>query len=95
MDIARQSLAIVSVFGLLWAAVWALRKKGWIGLQRTKKVVGLLESRGRLVLTPRHSVHLIRIGDRHLVLALHPDGVTFLGDATTTVDCARKEMTPI
>lgn len=88
MGIIRQSLAIVLVFALLWATRWLLRKKGW----RTKAAPVLLESRGKLALTARHSIHLIRIGDRNLIVALHPDGVTFLGDAQPAVNCEPQEM---
>jgi flagellar biogenesis protein FliO len=90
MDIVRESLAIVLVFTLLAAALWVLRKKGWTGQRRTKAAAGAIELRGRLVLTARHSVHLVRVGDRNLILALHPDGVTFLGDAASAD--VRKEM---
>jgi flagellar biogenesis protein FliO len=86
MGIVRQSLAIVVVFALLWAARWFFRKKAW----RTKSEPALLESRGKLALTARHSIHLIRIGDRNLIVALHPDGVTFLGDGPPAVDGDRR-----
>lgn len=89
MDIVRQSLAILFVFSLLWTALWLLRKKAWV--RRNKTVPGLLESRGKLALTARHSIHLIRIGDRNLIVALHPDGVTFLGDAAPAAECAPKQ----
>jgi flagellar biogenesis protein FliO len=92
---ARQSLAIVFVFALLWTALWFLRKRGWPGTRRSKPVTVLLESRGKLALTARHSVHLVRIGDRNLILALHPDGVTFLGDTVPAADGERKEMAAI
>jgi flagellar biogenesis protein FliO len=81
MDIVRQLFAILFVFAVLWFALGFLRKKSWTGMGRSRGQSGLLESRARLALTPRHSVHLVRIGDRNLVLALHPDGLTFLGDA--------------
>jgi len=93
MVIVRQSLALVFVFSLLWTALWFLRKKGWAGaIRRTKPVPGLLESQGKLALTARHSIHLIRIGDRHLIVALHPDGVTFFSDALPASNVERKEM---
>lgn len=98
MDIVRQLLAILLVFALLWAALYSLRrsgkgrKPGWIAMKRTKSASGLLESQGKLALTPRHSIHLIRIGDRHLILALHPDGVTFLGDIQPAAGGRRSEM---
>jgi flagellar biogenesis protein FliO len=91
MDIVRQSLAILFVFALLCLALWLVRKKGWIAMRRSKAVPSLLESRGKLVLTPRHSVHLVRVGDRNVVLALHPDGVTFLGDTVLLAACERKD----
>jgi len=92
MDIIRQSLAIAFVFALLWTALWFVRKKGWTGLRRTQPARSWLESRGKLALSARHSIHLVRIGDRNLILALHPDGVTFLGDAVPQRDSERKEM---
>jgi flagellar biogenesis protein FliO len=92
MDIARQSLALVFVFALLWTALWFLRKRGWTGRRRTKPALSLLESRGKLTLTAKHSVHLVRVGNRTLILALHTDGVTFLGDAVPMDGCERKEL---
>jgi flagellar biogenesis protein FliO len=78
METLRQSLAILLVFTCLGAGVvWARRKS-----RRARLAPALLESRGKLALTARHSLHLVRIGDRNLILALHPAGVTFLGDLT-------------
>jgi len=42
----------------------------------------MLETRGRLALSPQHSVHVIRVGERELVLAVHPQGVTLLCELT-------------
>lgn len=92
MDIVRYSISLVIVFVLLWTALYYLRKKGWTGARRTKTAPGVLESRGKLALTARHSIHLIQVGDRHLILALHPEGVTFLGDAPPAIQTDRKEM---
>jgi flagellar biogenesis protein FliO len=80
MDILRQSLAITFVFALLWTAMWLLRRKGRmrIGTGKNRGHCGLLESRGKLVLSQQHSIQLVRIGTRELVLALHPSGVTLL-----------------
>ena len=39
-----------------------------------------MESRGKLTLSAQHVVHLVRIGDRDLVLAVHPSGITLLFD---------------
>jgi flagellar biogenesis protein FliO len=91
MDIAQQSLALVLVFALLGTALWLVRKRGWLAMRGAKPARGRLESRGKLVLGPRHSIHLIRAGERILILALHPDGVTFLGEAGSVDDNDRKE----
>lgn len=86
MDLVRQSLAITFVFALLWTALWLLRKKGQfrIGSRKFSRGSGLLESRGRLVLSQQHTIHLVRIGQRDLVLALHPGGVTLLAEFAVT-----------
>jgi flagellar biosynthetic protein FliO len=82
MDIVRQSLAITFVLALLWAALWLLRKRGAVsaGWKRTRGQASLIESRGRLALSPQHSIHLVRIGQRDFILALHPSGVTLLAE---------------
>lgn len=82
MDIVRQSLAITFVFALLWMALWLLRKKGQIrvGSRKAQRGGGILESRGKLVLSQQHTIHLVRIGQRDLVLASHPAGVTLLAE---------------
>ena len=82
MDIVRQSLAITFVLALLWTAMWLLRKKGRIriGRRRTRGECSMLESRGKLVLSQHHTIHVVRIGGQDLVLALHPSGVTLLAE---------------
>ena len=82
MDIVKQSLAITFVFALLWAAIWFLRKRNniRISLPGGRGGQGLIESRGKLSLGAQHSVHVVRIGDRQLVVAVHPTGMTLLCD---------------
>jgi flagellar biogenesis protein FliO len=93
MDVIRESLAIGLVFVLLWTALWFLRRKAW--LRRTKTGPVLLASRGKLALSARHSVHLVQIGDRNLILALHPEGVTFLGDVRPAIEPEQKDRAAI
>jgi flagellar biogenesis protein FliO len=85
MDIVRQSLAITFVFVLLAAALWLLRKKGIrVGSGRPRGGRGVLELRGHLALSHQHTIHLVRVGQRDLVLALHPAGVTLLAELPPT-----------
>ena len=77
MDVIQQSLGIAFVFALLALALWFLRKRTGIPFSRSN-TTGPMESRGRLVLSAQHSLHLVRIGERDLVLAVHPSGITLL-----------------
>jgi flagellar biogenesis protein FliO len=81
MDPMREWLAIGLVLGLLWMALWALRKKLPVRLAGGQlRAGGILESRGKLTLSPQHSVHWVRIGTRDVLLAVHPSGIVLLGD---------------
>ncbi len=81
MELWREASALVAVFGLLALAVSALRK-------RTGQAVGLfrphaarsLTSVERISLTPQHSLHLVRVAGRELLLATHPHGCTVISD---------------
>ena len=87
MDIVRQSLAITFVFALLWLALWLLRRRGALGIRfsQARQDQCLLESRAKLALSAQHAVHLVRVGTRDLVVAVHPSGVTLLCDLTAGV----------
>lgn len=82
MDIVRQSLAITFVFAMLWLALWLLRRRGALRIRfpKGRGDASLLESRAKVTLSSQHSVHLVRIGQRELVVAVHPAGVTLLCD---------------
>ena len=80
MEVIRQSLAITFVFLLLWAALWFVRKKRGSLFTAGRTDKGLLETRGKLALSAQHTVHVVRIGDRDLVLAVYPSGITLLCD---------------
>lgn len=83
MEIARQVLSVLAVFALLGGALWVLRRggsasfRGWPRAQKREKAIEPLE---RLALTPQHSLHLVRIEGRELVVATHPQGCVLLLD---------------
>jgi flagellar biogenesis protein FliO len=83
VEIARQVLSVLAVFALLGGALWALRRGGSASFgrwPRAKKRVKSIESLERLALTPQHSLHLVRIEGRELVVATHPQGCVLLTD---------------
>ena len=76
MELIRQIAAIVFVFGLLGAALWWLRARGLAGprIGGGSKMAVV----DRLRLTPQHSLQIVRVGKRHLVIAVHAGGCTLL-----------------
>jgi len=90
MDAFQPLLGVAFVFAMLGAAFWALRRtatqlRGGVfrgGLwknpatQRTKTISRL----DRQVLTQQHVLHLVRAGDRDLLLVTHSHGCTLLSE---------------
>ncbi|MEP6961539.1 MAG: hypothetical protein ABI995_05650 [Acidobacteriota bacterium] len=82
-EISRQILAVFAVFGLMGLAVWKLRSgpirfKGWNPGRSASKALVAVE---RIPLTPQHTVHLLTIHGRQLVVATHPQGCSVLLDS--------------
>jgi len=76
----QQIAAVFLVLGLLGGLLWLLRSRGMAyprGSAR-RKSTRHLESIARLPLTPQHSVHLIRVSDHAVLLALSPSGCTLV-----------------
>ena len=85
MEVARQVVSVLLVFALLGAALWLLRRGGAASLRglmrRTTARTRSLEPMERLALTPQHSLHLVRIQGRELLVATHPRGCTLLAES--------------
>ena len=78
MESIRQVLAVSAVLALLAASLWWLRRKGLVrhGAGGSRKHT--LQAVERLVLGPQHSLHLVRLADRGLLLATSPAGSAVL-----------------
>jgi len=76
----QQVLAIFLVLALLGGALWFLRSRGFAHYRgpARRKSARHLEPIARLPLTPHHSVHLIRVSDHTVLLALSPSGCTLI-----------------
>jgi flagellar biogenesis protein FliO len=79
MDVLRQVFSVLLVFSLLGTALWAFRRGGRISFQGLawKRALGGTKSMvavERLVLTPQHTLHLVRINGREILVATHPQG---------------------
>jgi flagellar biogenesis protein FliO len=80
MDLTRDLMAVLLVFGVLGGALWALRRAGavrWRGPGRTR-TRGRVELVERVALGPQHALHLVRLGTRALLIASHAGGCTLV-----------------
>lgn len=80
MEMFQQLLAVALVLGALLALVWVMKRKGWAQgrMRGSRDSRSQLEVIDRLALTPNHSVHLIRLADRVLLIGLSPNGCNLL-----------------
>ena len=81
MEAIQQTLVVVFVLGLLGATLYWLRSKGLArfnvkGLGRTG--ARRMQSIERMALTPQHSLHLVSVGGRVLLIAVSPGGCSVL-----------------
>jgi flagellar biogenesis protein FliO len=80
MEAIQQMLAMCLVLGLLGGGLWWLRRKGVAkfsrpGFGKSERRMQLME---KLSLAPGHSLHLVRVGDRTLLVALSPGSCALL-----------------
>ena len=83
MDSFREIAAVLLVFALLGAALWAARRwtassfRAGSGLL-TKAHSRSLQGIERLALSPQHTLHLVQIDGRRLLVVTHPQGCSLL-----------------
>jgi hypothetical protein len=81
MSWTEQILAAGAVIALLAGLVAWLRRKGWV--RSPAAAAGwrggrCLEPLDRLALAPQHGLHLVRMGDRAILIGRSPTGLTLL-----------------
>jgi flagellar biosynthetic protein FliO len=75
MEAIQQMTAVAVVLLLLGATLWVLRRRGFAGLAPGNKSAGRrIECLERLPLGPQHTLHLVRVDETVLLLALSPSG---------------------
>jgi flagellar biogenesis protein FliO len=74
MESARQFVSVVAVLGTLLVLAYLLRRHSGgfrLGMRKTRTV----EVIERVVLTPQHSLHVVRVAGELLLLSAGPSGV--------------------
>jgi flagellar biosynthetic protein FliO len=77
MDWFEQTAAVALVLAVLGACLWWLRRRGLAGIALPRSA-RRLESLERLPLGPNQTLHLIRLGDRTLLISASPAGCSLL-----------------
>ena len=78
MEMVGQFTAVAAVLALAAATSWWLRRRG-VGALASRHAAGRrLESVGRLPLGAQQTLHLVRLGERALLVASWPSGCALL-----------------
>jgi flagellar biosynthetic protein FliO len=90
MEAIQQILAVAVVLLLLGATLWVLRRRGFAGVVGKKSAGRRIVCLERLPLGPHHTLHLVRVGETELLLAVSPSGCALLEtSARPTAEAAR------
>jgi len=94
MELFQQLAAVAAVLALLAGSLWWLRRRGMAALTLPRRAGGrTLKSLERLPLGPQHALHLVRLGDKALLVACSPTGCRLLADlAWSEVETAREAL---
>ncbi|MGD1070276.1 MAG: flagellar biosynthetic protein FliO [Bryobacteraceae bacterium] len=81
MEDIQQAIVVMAVLTMLGAALYVLRAKGMVRF--AVKGIGTagerrLQSIERLPLTAQHSLHLVRVAGRVILIAVSPGGCSVL-----------------
>jgi flagellar biogenesis protein FliO len=92
MEFARQLVIVALFLGALLAAAQLIRRRGGIPLRFPTRNhrVRQLEAIEKLPLTPTHSLHLVRVAGRDLLIGVSPSGCSLL-DAKSPETSSRGE----
>ncbi len=79
MEVIQQMAAVGLVLLLLGASLWVLRRRGIAGIALAgRPAKRRLECLERMPLGPQHTLHLVRIDGRELLVAASPAGCALL-----------------
>ena len=79
MEVIQQMAAVGLVLMLLGASLWALRRRGIARFSLAGRPARRrLECLERMPLGPQHTLHLVRVDGRELLVASSPSGCALL-----------------
>jgi len=81
MEILTQGAAVAGVLTLLALVLFWLRRRGWAGWNLPVAKTRRLRAVERVALGPHHSLHLVVLDGRALLVACSPRGCRLVGGA--------------
>ena len=80
MDFLQPLLAVALVLSLLGGALWLLQRRGGASfhLPRMAKPGRSIEVVERVSLSAQHALHLVRVGERSLVISTSPSSCSLV-----------------
>ena len=84
MEDVQQALAVVAVLIVLVTSLFVLRSKGIVRFAFQGKLASntrRMQAVERLPLTAQHSLHLVSVAGRELLIAVSPSGCSILDSA--------------
>jgi flagellar biogenesis protein FliO len=89
MELASQLISVAGVLSLLVAALWLLRCRGWARWRGAGAGGRRLRCLERVALGPHHSLHLIALDGRALLVACSPQGCAVLENAEAKMEAGK------
>lgn len=81
MQLTEQITMVLAVFALLGALLWFAKRRGMASFPVSLRRAGggrRVEVLERVPLTAQHALHLVRVGDRTVLIATAPSSCTLL-----------------
>jgi flagellar biogenesis protein FliO len=92
MEWVLQIVAAAVVLGLLGTILWWLQRRGLAAIAPMRRSTGRrMETLERLPLGPQHTLHLIRVGEKTLLIACSPAGCAVLESSSSREMSLRQE----
>ena len=78
MEVIQQTLVVVFVLGLLGGTLYWLRSRGVAQFKVKGGSTRRMQTIERMALSPQHSLHLVNVSGRVLLIAVSPGGCSLL-----------------
>lgn len=81
MQLTEQIMMVLAVFALLGALLWFAKRRGMASFPMSLRRAGggrRVEVLERIPLSAQHALHLVRVGDRTVLIATAPTSCTLL-----------------